>query len=357
MENPLTNDLNNILYSIQNLCEELRGKKIFITGGTGFFGKWLLESFIWINEHLNLNAQAHVLSRTPNTFMENYPYIANAESIIFYHGNIRNFSFPDERFDYIFHAATQASKKLNDDNPLLMLDTIAEGTRRILDFAISCGAKRFLLTSSGAVYGKQPENLSHIPEDYIGAPDISRPSSAYDEGKRIAELLCNIYQKQYGLETVIARCFTFIGPYLPLDINYAIGNFIRDGLAGGPIRVNSDGSPYRSYLYASDLAIWLWTILFSGIPGEAYNVGSEDVISIKALAYKVAGCFQNNPEVIIARAQTPSQSIERYVPSIKKAKECLGLSLLTGIDEALEKTIKWYQKTSLSALRTNCNTM
>jgi len=336
--NPLADDLDRIFLHTEGLWEELRGKCIFITGGTGFFGRWLLESFAWMNDSLNLNASALVLTRDYDTFQENAPQLAANPAIKFLAGDVRNFIFPEGEFTHIIHAATAASGKLNDEYPLLMFDTIIEGTRHTLDFAIHCGAKKFLLTSSGAVYGKQPPEMIHISEDYYGAPDSTDPNSVYGEGKRAAELRCTLYSKIYGFEAKIARCFSFVGPYLPLDVHYAIGNFIRDGLIGGPIEVKGDGTPYRSYLYAADLAIWLWTILFKGESCCPYNVGSEEAITIADLANTVAGCFQKQIDVKIANSPDPNKPSERYVPSVKRVQK-LGDRQIVCLREAIERTI------------------
>jgi nucleoside-diphosphate-sugar epimerase len=179
MGNPLENDLEHILAHTSSLWDELRGERIFITGGTGFFGCWLLESLAWANDRLGLNASALVLTRNPETFRSKVLHLAAHPAIQFHQGDVRDFLFPAGHFSYIIHAATEASAKLNAENPLLMLETIVEGTRRTLEFARQCGAKKFLLTSSGAVYGKQPPDLTHMPEEYLGGPDPLDPRSAY----------------------------------------------------------------------------------------------------------------------------------------------------------------------------------
>lgn len=344
MTNALAADLDHILHHTDGLWDELRGQRLFITGGTGFFGCWLLESFAWANDKLDLNAHALVLSRNLDAFRRRAPHLAAHPAIQFHIGDVRSFEFPAGEFSHVIHAATEASAKLTEENPWLMFDTIVEGTKHTLEFVRQCSAQKFLLTSSGAVYGKQPPDLTHIPEEYMGGPDPLDPRSAYGEGKRAAEMLCALHAKQYGLETKIARCFAFVGPYLPLDVHFAIGNFIRDGLQGGPIQVNGDGTPYRSYLYAAELAIWLWTILFRGQVCQPYNVGSEKEMTIAELARRVANSFQPTVSVQIANKALAGKTPERYVPATHKANLELGLQQRISVAEGIRQTILWHSR-------------
>ena len=217
MTNALADDLDHILAHTEGLWDELRGQRLFITGGTGFFGCWLLESLLWANDRLALGTSAVVLTRDPGAFRAKAPHLAGHPSIQLLEGDVAAFPFPSGHFSHVIHAATEASAQLNREQPLRMFDTIVEGTRHVLDFASQSGARKLLLTSSGAVCGRQPPDVTHVPEDYLGAPDPADPLSAYGEGKRAAELLCALYARPGGLEAKIARCFAFVGPYLPLD--------------------------------------------------------------------------------------------------------------------------------------------
>jgi nucleoside-diphosphate-sugar epimerase len=331
-------DLEHVLHHTKDIWEEVRGKSIFITGATGFFGKWLLETFLYVNQKLNLNASICALSRNPDKFLQDFPFYTDEASIKFIKGNIQDFEFPQTDFQYIIHAATDADAKLNIENPLLMLETITIGTKHILEFAKNQKSlQAFLLTSSGAVYGKQPFEVTHIKETSSFFIDINNPSSAYAEGKRLAELYCAIYNKQFGIPTKIARCFAFVGPYLPLDKHFAIGNFILNGLNKESILVKGDGTAFRSYLYASELAVALWTILLKGRVQEPYNVGSDDAISIKQLAETITKTFGNSIKYHIA-GKPSNKPPERYVPNISHYREMIKLQPSIAIEEALQKT-------------------
>jgi len=344
IENPLAGDLDEILLCAKNSFSELRGARIFITGGTGFWGRWILESLFHANRNLGLGIRATILTRFPQKFKTQALHLFVDDSFDLVQGDIRNFDFPDGNFTDVIHCATPASAKLNADAPVEMFDTIVSGTRRILDFSVKSGAKRFLLASSGAVYGRQPPELTHITEDFRGGPYPADIGSAYAEGKRSAEFLCASFNKKHGIKIKIARGFAFVGPFLPLDEHFAVGNFIRDGLAGGPIIVKGDGTPRRSYMYATDLVIWLLKILVDGKCCSPYNVGSDNDVSIGRLAHDVAESFPQRPEVIIQKKPAPGVASERYVPSTEKARSGLALSLQVNLDEAIKRTVSWHLK-------------
>lgn len=347
MAAPLTiDDLELVLEQTQNLWSEMRGQTLFLTGGTGFFGCWLVESFCHANRELQLDAHITILSRDPAKFHEKCPHLASDPAIAFHAGDVRDFAFPPGDFRFVIHAATETTAKNGVVEPLATLSTILAGTERTLKFAAQCGARKFLLTSSGAVYGRQPAEMTHVPESYAGAPDPVDAGSVYGEGKRASELLCALYQKEAeargdSLEAKIARCWAFCGPHLPLDAHFAIGNFIGDVMAGRPISIGGDGTPRRSYLYAADLAVWLWTILFRGPALVPINVGSARDVSIHELAKIVAATLAPSTQIRVAKQVIPGAAPAQYVPSIERAQALLGLRETVGLEEAIRRTFAW----------------
>ena len=208
----------------------------------------------------------------------------------------------------------------------------------MLVFAKRCGAGRLLYVSSGAVYGPQPTGVSHLPETFEGEPD-----TAYGEGKKQAEAMC-LEASDGRFECVIARPFAFVGPHLPLDAHFAVGNFIRDCLENRPVVIRGDGTPLRSYLYAAELAEWLLTILLRGRHGSAYNVGSEEAISIRNLAHLVRERAGTSNEIIVESTHDPDLPVQRYVPSTQRAQLELGLRQRISLPEAIDRTLSWHSK-------------
>jgi nucleoside-diphosphate-sugar epimerase len=344
MTNRLARDLDNILARTEPLWQQLRGERILVTGATGFFGCWLLESFAWANDRLKLDARAVGIARRPESLIQKAPHLAHNPAISLHAADVRSDDFPLGNFSHVIHAATEASAKLNREAPLEMFETIIEGTRRALHFSLASSAARFLLVSSGAVYGTPPPpQLTHVTESFTGGPDPLDPGNAYAEGKRAAEMLCSLAASPQ-LAPTIARCFAFVGPGMRLDAHFAIGNFINDRLHDRPIRVQGDGTSVRSYLYASDLTVWLWTILFKGESRRAYNVGSEEALDIASLAREVAAALPPEVGVTITSPATPGATPHRYVPSTARAREELGLTVEVPLREAIRRTHRWFSE-------------
>lgn len=338
------NNMSHIEQSIAHAAEDfisLRGSSIFITGGTGYVGRLLLESLCLANKKWNLNLRLTVLSRNPRNFLNAHPYYEKDDFINFVCGDIRSFKFPIKHFDYVIHGAADIVAK---NSPIDVFDVNVNGTKHALDFAANCGAKNFLLLSSGAVYGKAEFNNYPIAESESISLDIKSPVGAYGLGKASAEWLANLYSENYGFSCKIARIFAQIGPGLELDSHFAAGNFIRDALQGREILINGDGAAVRSYMYSTDLVNWLLRILIRGESGVAYNVASEEGITITGLANKILAYVNGlSPGIRILGMHTTSSASDTYVPSTKLARSKLGLNLYIGLDEAISRTVDWYR--------------
>lgn len=342
-------DIDGVLARTAAIWPEMKGGTVFITGATGFFGVWLLETILAANRQQSLGCRVIALSRDPGKFANRFPHLANDPALTWITGDVRNFQFPQADLTHIVHAATESRTNLYARDPETMFDVCVEGTRRAVALAIEKKVHRMLFTSSGAIYGDLPRDLSHVPETFRGGPDPLNRQSAYAEGKRAAEFFCGLAATDATpTHVTVARCFAFVGPHLPLDAHFAVGNFIRDAINGGPIRVSGDGTPFRSYLYAADLAEWLVTILLRGRSGAAYNIGSEDALQIHDVARRVsavaAHVWPGRPpcEVVVSTPLQPGKQPARYVPCCAMAQQELGLRVSTPLDVAIRRTLLWH---------------
>ena len=344
-------DLDAVVSSCTPQFERLRGERILVTGGTGFVGRWLLETLLAANDSLDLGVTATVLSRRPDAFVGQWPLIALSPHIELLEGDVRTFSLPPGRFDRLLHLAAETNTQLSDPHPGVYLDVIVGGTRHVLDAADQAGVASMLLVSSGAIYGRPPAAEAAISEELMSAPDPTQRSSAYGESKRLAELLACEHARRSGSTVTIARCFAFVGPYLPLDSGFAVGNFIRDALTTGEIVVMGDGSPRRSYLYAADMAAWLWTIAVSGQSARPYNVGSDEAVSIADLARLIAKSVGSGVTVRIVGDSDRVGVGEAYVPVVERARNELGVEVTVRLDAAIRRTLAWHRQPILRAAR------
>ena len=334
-------DLEFILSELKTSIIKLKNSKILITGGTGFFGKSILSALLYLNLSLNLNIRIFVLSRNPKKFKKKFPEVNKYKELFFIEGNVINFSTVENGFTHIIHGATEASveahQKISD-----LSEVIIDGTRNILNFANKKKINDILYISSGSIYGKQStKNFIKVKENsgfFLNSSNLNDTSGIF---KKSAELLCNYWASSASENRIkIARCFSFVGPWLPIDSHFAIGNFIKSTIINADIVINSDGSSLRSYLYTSDLVIWLLKILLFEKKKLTINVGSDQEYSLYDIAFLLKKLTGKNIKILVKN--NPEFLSTAYIPDIGLAKKN-NLKVLTSFENALIKTYKFYE--------------
>lgn len=334
-------DIGRVVERVGEHFQQLSGKKILITGGTGFIGSHLLETIAFLNDKvLAKPCRMFVTARNPESFSRRRPHLANRRDITLLKGDVRNVRAPTDSCHFIIHAASPADPLVLAKSPMETMDVVVEGTKRALALASEKQVEKFLFVSSGAVYGPQATRLKAIPETYNGGPDIRSSGAGYGEAKRYAEVLCRAFQECTGIPVLIARLFAFIGPYMDINSSFASMDFIRHAIQGEPIRVCGDGRAIRSLCYSADMVVAIWKILLCAHKGEVYNVGTDqEAISIEELARKVSKVVTPPVKVCIERGGKRDAIRPRYVPDITKLKTDLDFSIAYDLDTALARTV------------------
>jgi dTDP-glucose 4,6-dehydratase len=332
-------DIAEVVQQAARFVDELRGARLLVTGATGWFGTWLLDTLVALDRAHALDLSIVAVSREPAAFAKKHPALHAAPIIVWHEADVRD-SLIDlvGPFTHIIHAATEASAKVNAEAPDRMFETIIVGTTNVLKLAACHPQVKLLLVSSGAVYGAQPDSLERFDEDHPGSPGVLDPANAYAEGKRAAELLAAIWHAQQDVHVTIARCFAFVGPHMPFDAHFAVGNFLRDALAGKTIAIGGEGTPRRSYLYMTDLMIWLLAVLVDGKPMRPYNVGGEEIVTITELAERCIDAVAGDGDY---RIEARVKDSPDYVPCVRRARNELGVGTTVALDESLRRTVQW----------------
>lgn len=309
---------------------------LLIIGGSGFFGK----SFLDVHLRGGLKQwgidTVKIASRHAVDLAIQFPELLNSSIQLINLDICSCTSLP--RADYVIHAAasTDAAKYL--ESPLVERQNILSAITNYCFLAPSYHQKsKILYVSSGAVYGQQPELLKNIVEDFDAGPiDVMHASKRdYAAAKRDSEKAV-IELGLEGFNVSIARCFAFVGKYLPRNQHFAIGNFIQNGLEGKPIVVKADKLVFRSYMHSDDLVEWLMTILSnSNISCPIFNVGSDEEVQIDNLASQIGNRFG----VDVVTCNEKKCGVDRYIPSTTKARMLLNLKCKWPLAEAIEKTI------------------
>ena len=344
-------DLIEILnFSKQDILK-LNSASIFLTGATGLFGTWFLSAIQFANENLNIDIKVTCLTRNKLKFSKSFPQLYSDKNFKFFNGDITSFDYPQGEFTHLIHfAATNAQETFDGASPRSKFDMIIDGSRRVIEFCKIKKIKKILFTSSGAVYGHDDSSSKNqFIEDLNFAPALSDISTALGQSKRAAEFLFQLHAHETKSSLTIMRCFSFVGPVLPLDIHYAIGNFIGNAIQGKSLRIIGDGTPIRSYMYMSDLITWLIRLLVNQASIDVINVGSDEKVNIKELAEKIIKVTnsKSNIDILGLREHSVGNPVKDiYVPNIEKAKTKYNLGVKVRLSESIKKTFMYNKNLS-----------
>lgn len=331
-------ELEDLVTGEQSLFEGLSSASLLLTGATGWFGTWLLDSLCVADDMLDLGLRITIVSRDPSRFLRRFSEFADDRRISWIQRDVRQLDPPVGCFTHIIHGAADSARPNGVTPAANLFGTIVGGTEKILNVAGS-ECRGVLVISSGAVYGPSRPGEIAFTELQAGGPDPATIKNAYAEAKRAAEMMSAIKASQ-GFRVSIARCFAFVGAHMPFDQHFAIGNFIADAVAGRQVRVRSDGLPLRSYMYMTDLIRALLLILNRGAAGAAYNVGSDIPISIGQLAHTVNRVVGGGGVFIEGKA---SNQGEHYVPDTHRLQLELKFQPTVDLEEAIARTAAWYR--------------
>jgi dTDP-glucose 4,6-dehydratase len=305
---------------------------LLVIGGSGFFGKSILDSFKRGQLEEWAILRIIIISRNSNRLRYETPELLD-DRVQLLDMDICTADFLPEA-DYVIHAATSADVRNYLNNAKKERNNTEKGVLNYCELS-----KRFhksskiLYVSSGAVYGIQPPELLHISEEYRvrNKSAFTNEKIDYAISKQKAE---DAFRQLAALDfkVSIARCFSFVGRWLPRDQHFAIGNFLADGIAGCAIKVKADHQVYRSYMYADDLVRWLMVIVDNSSNScEVYNVGSDHAVTMLELSDIFAEIFNTK----VRKVLYTSSKVDRYIPSIAKAKDKLDLEVTVQLKNSI----------------------
>jgi len=310
---------------------------LLVIGGSGFFGKSIADAYArqlfasWGIERLLL------VARSVTALAKNHPELVTQGVELIDLDIAQTSQLPWA--DYVIHAAASTDARKYRMMPEVEKANLIAATKNFCRLAPhDLVGSRIVYTSSGAVYGTQDPSQPQFPEDMSLNGSIAalvENKRDYALAKRESELMIARLGRR-GMDVSIARCFTFVGPYLPRNQHFAVGNFLDQGFSGQAISVKASSPVVRSYLYADDLVIWLMNLVMRATPVcPIWNIGSPEAIKIQDLAMLIAERFGVSVDTLLPQSKNP---IDYYVPSVDRALAA-GMKYLK-LGEVIDQTIK-----------------
>lgn len=264
--------------------DKLSGSNILITGATGLIGSCLVKVLL---SRQNKDYNVYATGRNEIRAKERFKEFADDPAFHFFKYDVMKPLEGDESFQYIIHAASNASPNFFATKPVEIIKANINGLSNLIEYGIKHDLKRILYVSTGEVYGEGDGRT--FTEDYSGYVNPMSPRSCYPSSKRAAETLCVSYGVEYGIDSVIARPCHIYGPNFTESDNRVYAQFIRNVLEGKDIIMKSTGEQFRSWCYVVDCVSAIIHILLKGENGQAYNIADENSnITIRELAEMIA---------------------------------------------------------------------
>jgi nucleoside-diphosphate-sugar epimerase len=331
----LESDLDEILLKLAPSWSAFRNSTILILGGSGFIGTWLVSAILNADRKLSLGIQIIVVSRDVSS-ARNRLNLTDINTVTFIEFDLMSdeaFIFPEA--DYIIHAATPSIPATGSNEGFGKRNSTNEGVKRILKaLQRNNFAPKILYTSSGAVYGLSKGNTVQFKESDTSEPLCER--TAYGAVKLSSEKLLEEIAEDYSLLISNPRLFTFMGPHLSLNEHFAIGNFLQDGLSNRSIHVNGNPESIRSYMYPTDLVVWLIRILENPL-SQPLNVGSEKNLTMGELGAVISNMTSRKDLILL----NPAQEINCYWPSTLNTRKHYKVDETVSLEEGLRRWIHW----------------
>jgi UDP-glucuronate decarboxylase len=341
-------DLQAIGDRVAPTVAKLGGATLLVTGAAGFLPSYVVDALVYANNHL-LTEPCRIIG--VDNFATGVPerlgHLQDRSDLTLIRHDITEPVAVDGPVHYILHGASIASPTWFRRLPLETIDVNVMGTWRLLEFAVGQPLRGFLYLSSSGIYGDPTVDQVPTSEEYWGNVSPLGPRACYDESKRLAETICMTFFRVHGVPARIARPFNVYGPRLRLDDGRVVPDFIGDAIAGKPITLYSRGDVSRSFCYVTDAVSGLILLLCDGVPGEAYNVGNDEEVTIRQLAEtvdEVSGKGLGVSFEVSADAHYLTNNPQRRVPDLRKLKALGRWEPQVPLREGIRRTYRFYEE-------------